>query len=648
MNSNPILEKNLKFISSYNPELKYKILQIKELKNDIIVSNTCLREPNLTFNGVPLHDNYGAETEAKNIFAKVENTPVSMHVVYGFGLGYLFQQFALNSKGIVIVYEPNLEILASTLEIADLTTELSKKNVFVCSDLDEFKKCYRTNYLYGANTVISFLPTYKKMFGEELTKFANQVNLLMGAVIIDNNYIKTKLCASVKSVCSNIDLLVNEPPIMSYKDIYKGKTALVISAGPSLDKNIETIKKYRDKAIIFSVGQALGSLMKNGIKPDFVVSIELINTVQQLESFDISDVDLIVEPITYVSIHKIKAKNIISYPSKTSIANLIWAQYANIDSSGCKSSGTVSYTALYSAKILGFKNIALVGQDLAYLDGKCYSSGAKIEGLEYEIDPITGKAKVFAKDFELFKKSLYPKNATLTEEQMIAGANRFLEERINSNLIFVDGIKGNKLPTSSDYASFIEEFASFAKKYNTEINLYNTSLDGALIEGFKNESLESILENKETVKRLDLTNDFHYDLKSIVENINADIAVLEQLLKSFNTADTIISSFDKDYNNRKILTDKCLSNFKQLLSMYIDLKDNFPKKSRLFLYLQRPAELELEYKLKIYSSPDKENILDIYTSLKKYFISTEKWINNIKNILNEKVETLNEMLNSAS
>ena len=68
MNSNPILEKNLKFISSYNPELKYKILQIKELKNDIIVSNTCLREPNLTFNGVPLHDNYGAETEAKNIF----------------------------------------------------------------------------------------------------------------------------------------------------------------------------------------------------------------------------------------------------------------------------------------------------------------------------------------------------------------------------------------------------------------------------------------------------------------------------------------------------------------------------------------------------------------------------------------------------
>ena len=122
MNSNPILEKNLKFISSYNPELKYKILQIKELKNDIIVSNTCLREPNLTFNGVPLHDNYGAETEAKNIFAKVENTPVSMHVVYGFGLGYLFQQFALNSKGIVIVYEPNLEILASTLEIADLTT----------------------------------------------------------------------------------------------------------------------------------------------------------------------------------------------------------------------------------------------------------------------------------------------------------------------------------------------------------------------------------------------------------------------------------------------------------------------------------------------------------------------------------------------
>ena len=82
--------------------------------------------------------------------------------------------------------------------------------------------------------------------------------------------------------------------------------------------------------------------------------------------------------------------------------------------------------------------------------------------------------------------------------------------------------------------------------------------------------------------------------------------------------------------------------------MYIDLKESFSKKSRLYFYLQRSVELDLEYKLKISSCANAENIYDVYTSLKKYFVDTENWLNIIYNILKEKVQTLNEMLNSAS
>ncbi len=647
MNNNPILDANLKLISSYNPSLKYKLLQIKELKNDIVVTNTSLQEPNLTYNGEPLHDNYGAELEAKRIFASIDNKPASTHVLFGFGLGYLFQQFALKSKGKVIVYEPNLEILASTLEIADFTAELGRKNVFVCSSYEEFKTCYVGNYFPESNTIISFLPSYKKLFEQDLKKFANQVNLLMGAVIIDRNYIKNKLAFSVKSLCDNLDLLPKEIPITSLKGLYDGKTALIVSAGPSLDKNIETIKKYRDKAIIFCVGQATGSLMKNGIKPDFIVSVELANTTHQFEKYDISDVDMIVEPITYSDVHKVNARNIISYPSKTSIANLIWSQYANIDSSECISSGTVSFTALYSAKLLGFKNIVLIGQDLAYLDGKCYSSGARIEGLEYEVNELTGEAKVVAKDFEAFKNSLYSENTNISDERKTSIAQKFLEERFK-NLVFVDGIKGNKLLTSIDYASFITEFADFAKMNKKEFNLYNTSLEGALIEGFEDKPLEEILKDKEPVKRLDLDVDFNFDIKSIAENINADIVTIDNILKSFNTAISLIESYNKEFNNRKTLTDNCLKYFKQLLSMYIDLKDNFSKKSRIFLYLQRSAELDIEYKLKLYETPSRENIIDLYNPLQKYFVDTKKWLEIVQKILKEKEKVLNEMLNSAS
>ena len=164
---------------------------------------------------------------------------------------------------------------------------------------------------------------------------------------------------------------------------------------------------------------------------------------------------------------------------------------------------------------------------------------------------------VVAKDFELFKNSLYPEGTTLTEEQKKLKAQRFLENRFK-NLVFVDGIKGNKLITSIDYASFIAEFSNFAKNNNKDINLYNTSMEGALIEGFINKPLEDIIKDKEPVKRLDLKIDFKYDLKNIVENINTDIKNIEMILKSFKSADSLIESFDKEYNNRKTLTDNCL------------------------------------------------------------------------------------------
>ena len=142
MKNNPILDANLKQIARYNPKLCEKLMKLESLTQDIQFSNTAMQEANLSYNGVPLHDLIGAEIEARNIFSKVKNNPLMMHIVYGFGLGYLFQQFALNSKGVVLVYEPSLEVLATTLEVADLSKELSRPNVYVFNDFENLKNAY--------------------------------------------------------------------------------------------------------------------------------------------------------------------------------------------------------------------------------------------------------------------------------------------------------------------------------------------------------------------------------------------------------------------------------------------------------------------------------------------------------------------------
>lgn len=636
------MDKNLSFISKYNPKLTEKILKIDSLTKDISFVNTVLGEPNLLYNGEYLHNNYGAEAEAKEIFEKIKTTEFSMNVIYGFGLGYLFQEFAINSKGLVFVFEPDIEILATTLEVVDFSEELSKKNVFIFNDFDELKKCYLENFIFKSDTSITFLPSYKKIFEKDLLEFAQRLNLVMGSAIIDNNYIKNKLIPAVKSVCNNIDCLVKEPTLGVFNDIYKDKTALVISAGPSLDKNLETIKKYRDKVVIFSVGQALRTLLHNDITPDFVGLVETSSQMSQLENLDTSNINLILEPLTYNGLHKSKFKNIISYPSKTSIPNNIWTKIANIDNSKYISSGTVSYMMLYSAYLLGFKDLILVGQDLAFLDGKCYTKDSQHQGLTYEYDDKTGTAKVSVENVKDFSESLLGKNRPLDENKKIEIAQKRIEN-INKNLCKVNGIKGNQLITTYDYASFISQFEDFAKEHKNDLNLFNTSLEGAKINGFEDVPLEELLQNKENLEKIDLNAICDYDLQEILSKIKLEIDSLEKISKTLNTANSLVHNYDKEFSNRKTVTDTCIKNFKQLMMIYIDFTNTFGKTNDIFRMLQKPYQQELDYSLKINNQPTSESINKVYQNLKVYMTSLQKNIDDVKRILETKVKNINEM-----
>lgn len=642
LNDNPVLDANLACISKYNPNLKYKIMKINSLSNNLSIVNTLLQESNFMYNGFYLHNNYGAEAEAKEIFSEIKNTPLMMHVLFGFGLGYLFQEFALKSEGLFFVYEPDIEILAAALEVVDFTNELSRENVFVFSDFEELKKCYCRNFRYNSETLITVLPSYKKIFNTELMKFVSGLNLVMGASVIDNNYIKNKLVPAIISVCRNIDLLVKEVPLIEYENAYDGKCAVIVSAGPSLDKNIEILKKYRKNAIIFSVGQALRTLINNGITPDFTGSLEANNQMSQYEGIDTSDIDLILEPLTYGALHKSKFRNKISYPSYTSVPNLIWSGFANIDSSKYLSSGTVSYMMLYSAKIMGFKDIVLVGQDLAFIDGKCYTKDARHTGLKYELDSSTNKVIVKTDDFEAFKNSLYGTASTMTDEQKTQAAKRRLEN-INQNLYFVKGIQGNELPTTYDYASFILQFEDFAKQFQKELNLYNTSLVGAKIENFEDISLEDVLKNKPQIERKSLKNEYKCDLDTIISNIKFELIVIDELFKLLNSAQSLIANYDKEYNNRKSLNENCIRYFKQLLMMYIDMKNTYCQKSRIYMYLQKSYSLDLEYAMKINKGDNPNSINEVYGLVKMFIMSVTKTMGEIQIILKKKVEILNEM-----
>ena len=77
---------------------------------------------------------------------------------------------------------------------------------------------------------------------------------------------------SLRKTLKNLDH--NIPVYMGSKDIPKNSTLFIVASGPSLDNDIEYIKKHKDDVVIFSCGSALRILEKNGIIPDFHFEIE--------------------------------------------------------------------------------------------------------------------------------------------------------------------------------------------------------------------------------------------------------------------------------------------------------------------------------------------------------------------------------------
>mgnify|MGYP002627867935 FL=1 len=179
-----------------------------------------------------------------------ENSPVAIHLVYGLGLGYLFQVASLSSLGTVILYEPDLNILRISLNLVDFSSDILKKNVYITNNLEQVSE-----YIYQKsntkNTPLLLSTTsYQELNRENFVSLVNELQKMVGTFGLDLKYTKERFYGLTKNLIKNLPYLINETPVAEFKERFKGKTAVVVSAGPSLDKNIETIKKYRKNIIM--------------------------------------------------------------------------------------------------------------------------------------------------------------------------------------------------------------------------------------------------------------------------------------------------------------------------------------------------------------------------------------------------------------
>ncbi|EPH5492886.1 motility associated factor glycosyltransferase family protein, partial [Campylobacter jejuni] len=179
----------------------------------------------------------------------------------------------------------------------------------------------------------------------------------------------------------------------------KFENAIVVSAGPSLAKQLSLLKVYQDKAVIFCADGALSMLEKEGIAPDYVTNL------------DYSD-----WPIKFFQNKENKTSlNVLSCATHPSLVHFLdnksvvlrddpLYQRFNLNDFGYIDTGThVSHFSYTLALALGFKNIIMIGQDLAFDEegnshskgfsyGEKYEGGANID--KFKIPAYAGKGEV--------------------------------------------------------------------------------------------------------------------------------------------------------------------------------------------------------------------------------------------------------------
>ena len=553
---NNVLCKNLKFISKYNKNLAQQISDITELKGNFEIKEAKSGDSILFKDGIPMDDSLDPVWNSLEKCNKIENkTNKSITVIYGLGLGYLLKEFAKRYKGKIIVYEPDLETLRISLEIVDFSQELGNTNIRIANTYEEVKTAYLD--LFFKDYTLNLVPVYYYENADlaQIKEFKEQIEKIHGVYQSNYSNLMKKGGRWTLSLFNNVPNVLENQDLHVLKNKYKGKTAVIISAGPSLDKNIQDLKPYRDKVIIFCVSTALKTVLKHGIMPDFVVAIEISsNTKKHFNVPEIADLKVITATNIFNGVFDLKPECFLNYYINKDAACQWLGKTLQVPLDEYDSAGTVSIIAFYSAKMMGVDNIILIGQDLAYTDNKCYSKDS-VYG-SYELD---NSKKINVLDIDKLKQELDADDEKIEKHA----------ELLNKDLFYVKGYNGGKVLSRSDLILFIVYFEEIAEKLSSKIKLINSTEGGAYLNGFEHIPLKESLEkytSEDIEKELPL-NCLKLDSRDLKKRKSIVLNELRGITKSYYQVRDLIANTVKN-NVISCFSTDTLNEYGQIMLFY--------------------------------------------------------------------------------
>ncbi|ENU5501739.1 motility associated factor glycosyltransferase family protein, partial [Campylobacter jejuni] len=404
-----ILEKNIQaLLSGVNEPLGNKLLKF-------IQNKTCFRfsiDENLNIydktHNVFMYENLEEEI---NFFYQsiLEKTPRYPFIcIYGIGNALLIKNLAKHYKHL-FVFESEIELFILALSTIDLSEELKVYKVVlfdcVAKDLE-----IQIAMIFDQQSILEYLSLYEMFISshyylkyyETSILSLNELCIKSASVAIRNADITCFLpLLTHGQFLQNIPSMLESIPFQRILNERKNKfeNAIVVSAGPSLAKQLPLLKAYQDKAVIFCADGALSMLEKEGIVPDYVTNLDFTDLAMNFFQNKENKTSLnVLSCATHLSlVHFLDNKSVVLRDDPL-------YQRFNLNDFGYIDTGThVSHFSYTLALALGFKNIIMIGQDLAFDEkgnshSKGFDFGEKFSGEEnidkLKVPAYAGKGEV--------------------------------------------------------------------------------------------------------------------------------------------------------------------------------------------------------------------------------------------------------------
>ncbi|AFI03647.1 motility associated factor glycosyltransferase family protein [Helicobacter cetorum] len=405
-----IYQKNLQALAKRDPLLYKQLNTIKENKkyevflgNDSANFNLIDKEHNTPlFLGNPLEE---CLEQYKNF------EPYMLYpYLYYFGLGNgVFYRLLLGNENLkrLVVIEPEIEIIFIVLNLLDFSTEILENRLILlhsgfCSynliaslfDMDKKSRLYARMY-----DLRLFNPYYERYSKEILEINAHFTHALEHSAISVGNDAKDALIG-IKQHATNLPEVIQSPSLVDFVNALKNRdTAIIVSTGPSLNKQLPLLKEIAPYATLFCIDASFPILAKAGIKPDIVVSLERVDlTAKFYEETPLDFQEGVVFALTSI-VHKRLSNAIKKGVKQFSFRPFGYTNLFNLHQYGYVGIGMSAANMAYELVVHSrFKKCVFIGQDLSFSEsGNSHANGA-IYG-DNEIKPKNESEKIFIEKY---------------------------------------------------------------------------------------------------------------------------------------------------------------------------------------------------------------------------------------------------------